>query len=103
MVRRRAAQRQAFRALDRAATAYLRAPGTETLDVFLQAAGPALHDVARHPTDEAAAAVVVQQAALAYLHAFHHLGGPEYADIAADLLGRLAEHALDARMRAGAA
>jgi tetratricopeptide (TPR) repeat protein len=102
--RRRATsgRRAALRRLDTAATAYLRAPGADTLQTFLRACGPALNDISSQPPDPQTAAEFVQQAALAYLHAFDHLGGTQYAEIAAELLHTLIERAPTAEWRLGA-
>jgi tetratricopeptide (TPR) repeat protein len=88
--------------LDRATTAYLAAPGTDTLAAFLRAGDRALRDIARRPPDDETAARVVQQAAVAHTHAFHRLGGAEHAELAAELLGTLADRAPTAAMRLAA-
>jgi tetratricopeptide (TPR) repeat protein len=102
--RRRAAsgRRAALRRLDTATTAYLRAPDADTLQTFLRACGPALNDISSRPPDPQTAAEVVQQAALAYLHAHNHLGGTQYAEVAAGLLHTLIERAPTAEWRLGA-
>jgi tetratricopeptide (TPR) repeat protein len=85
--------RASIRRLDRATTAYLTSPGTDTLAAYLRASDQALRDIARRPPDDETAASVVQQAALAHVHAFHRFGGAEHAELAAELLGTLLDRA----------
>ena len=105
MIRLRTAfrtRRASIGQLDRATTAYLASPGTDTLVAFLRAGDQALRDIARRPPDDETSARVLQQAALAHAHAFHRLGGAEHAELAAELLGILLDRAPTAAVRLAA-
>jgi tetratricopeptide (TPR) repeat protein len=95
-------RRESVGQLDRATTAYLASPGTDTLVAFLQAGDQALRDIARRPPDDETATRVLQQAALAHAHAFHRLGGVEHAELAAELLGTLLDRAPNEAVRLAA-
>jgi tetratricopeptide (TPR) repeat protein len=91
-----------IRRLDRATTAYLASPGEGTLAAFLRSSDRALRDIARRPPDDETAASIIQQAALAHMHAFYRLGSAEHADVAAELLEALLDRTPDDAMRLAA-
>lgn len=102
MMLRRLAWRRAARALDRATTAYLARQGTDTLTACLQTSDRALRDIALVAPGDQTAVGVIEQAALAHVHAFQWLGGARHAEQAAELLGILMEWALCAEARLAA-
>jgi tetratricopeptide (TPR) repeat protein len=99
--------RHSLRRLDRATAAYRAAPGTRTLAAYLRASDRALAGIAGRLVDDQTAvsvikANVIQQAAVAHVHAFHRLGGADHADVAADLFCMLLDRAPSGAIRLAA-